>query len=90
MQGKKQRVNTSRKGSTKEPREPACEAVVLAPHFDTVSWALHQSRELQSDAKPGKGNWGDVLLEPLASVGATWGAAQRYLLDRRAELLDVE
>ena len=59
--GKKQLVNTSRKGSTNEPGEPACEAVILALHFDTVLWAPHQSRELQSEAKPDKSNSGDVF-----------------------------
>lgn len=69
VSGKKQRVNTSRKGSTKELEEPVCKAVVLAPHFDTVFWALHQSRELQSDAKLGKNNCGDVF-PPFLAYGA--------------------
>lgn len=73
-------MNTSRKGSTKEAGEPACEAVVLALHFDTVLWALHQSGKLQSDTKPDKGNSGDVFSEPLTGTGGDFGNSTKVLL----------
>lgn len=71
---------TGRKGSTKEPGEPVCEAVVLALHFDTILWALHQSRKLQSDTKPDKSNSGDVFSESITSTGDDFGNSTKVLL----------
>lgn len=57
-----------------------CKAVVLALHFDTALWALHQSRKLQSDTKPDESNSGDVFLESLASIGDDFGNSTKVLL----------
>lgn len=79
--GKKQLVNASRTGSTKEPVEPAREAVVLALHFDTVLWALHQSRKLQSDTKPDKSNSGMFPWSPSEAQGTTSETGQRCFFE---------
>lgn len=65
-----------------------CKAVVLALHSDTVLWALHQSKKLQSDTRPDKSNSGDVFLESLTSIGGmTLATAQRCFFDLSRQMI---